>query len=60
MGDRGETDARGPWNEGSEREMVEAPAFKELESDKVGTRASNGHSAHGDQKNKRVLAKARK
>jgi Mn-containing catalase len=37
-GDRGETDARGPWNEGGNWEMVTAPAFQELESAKAGTR----------------------
>jgi manganese catalase len=37
-GDRGETDARGPWNEGGDWEMVTAPAFQELESAKAGTR----------------------
>ena len=37
-GDRGETDARGPWNKGGDWEMVTAPAFQELESAKAGTR----------------------
>jgi Mn-containing catalase len=37
-GDRGETDARGPWNEGGDWQMVTAPAFQELESEKDGTR----------------------
>ncbi|HWD98360.1 MAG TPA: manganese catalase family protein [Bryobacteraceae bacterium] len=46
VGDRGEPDARGPWNEGGDWELVTAPAFKELESAKAGTRAteSNGKS----------------
>jgi Mn-containing catalase len=60
VGDCGETDARGPWNQGRDWEMVDAPAFKELESEKAGTRASNGHSPHGEQKNKGVLAKSHK
>ena len=44
VGDRGEPDARGPWNEGGDWELVTAPAFKELESEKAGTRSpqSNG------------------
>lgn len=46
VGDRGETDSRGPWNEGADWEMVTAPAFKELESVEAGTR-SNGHDAKG-------------
>ena len=29
-GDEGETDSRGPWNEGNEWEYVEAPAFGNL------------------------------
>ena len=37
-GDRGEPNARGPWNQGGDWQMVEAPAFKELESEKKGTR----------------------
>jgi Mn-containing catalase len=46
-GDRGETDLRGPWNEGGDWEFVSAPAFQEVESEKAGTRVpkSNG-SAH--------------
>ena len=39
-GDRGELDARGPWNEGGDWELVEAPAFQELESDEGGNRRS--------------------
>lgn len=41
MGDRGEPDARGPWNEGGDWEMVYAPAFQELESSEAGTRQPN-------------------
>jgi hypothetical protein len=37
--------------------MVEAPAFKELASEKAGSRSSNGESINGDKKKKRVLAK---
>jgi Mn-containing catalase len=43
MGDRGEPNARGPWNEGGDWELVEAPAFKEVDSEEKGTRqVSNG------------------
>src|ERR1700733_10902825 len=41
-GDRGEPNARGPWNEGKDWELVQAPAFKELASTEKGTRKSNG------------------
>jgi Mn-containing catalase len=45
-GDRGEPNARGPWNEGGDWEIVEAPAFAKLKSDFKGTReAADGESA---------------
>jgi Mn-containing catalase len=37
-GDRGEPNARGPWNSGGDWQVVEAPAFRELESETKGTR----------------------
>jgi Mn-containing catalase len=39
-GDRGEPDAQGPWNSGGDWQIVDAPAFKELESQMKGTRQS--------------------
>ncbi|HZS56490.1 MAG TPA: manganese catalase family protein [Bryobacteraceae bacterium] len=54
IGDRGEPDARGPWNQGDSWEFVEAPAFQRFRSPQSGEReaeefalsdASNGHSA---------------
>jgi Mn-containing catalase len=57
IGDRGETDARGPWNQGGDWEMVEAPAFKEFELEKAGTRKSNGDSLHSEKKGRGVPAK---
>ena len=49
IGDRGEPDARGPWNQGGEWEVVYAPAFQELESQKAGTRVPNdgGQASNG-------------
>jgi hypothetical protein len=41
MGDRGEPDARGPWNAGNGWELVHAPAFRELASPTAGTRVPN-------------------
>jgi len=41
VGDRGEPDARGPWNEGGDWEFVHAPAFQEFESAQAGSRATN-------------------
>jgi Mn-containing catalase len=47
LGDRGEPNARGPWNEGGDWELVEAPAFRALKSDEQGTRSpGNGGAAH--------------
>jgi manganese catalase len=58
VGDRGEPDARGPWNQGDEWETVDAPAFTDFASEKAGSRASNGHSPQGDKRSKGVLVKA--
>jgi Mn-containing catalase len=44
-GDRGEPNARGPWNTGGDWQIVDAPAFKEFESQTKGTRQSNGHGS---------------
>ncbi len=55
-GDRGEPDARGPWNAGGDWEMVYAPAFQELESTVAGTRqkgsqeSRRGNGAKGNKK----------
>src|SRR6476620_7404236 len=50
VGDRGEPDARGPWNEGGAWQFVNAPAFEEVDSPSAGTRWANGKSAHnGDE-----------
>jgi Mn-containing catalase len=40
IGDRGEPDARGPWNEGGDWQFVEAPAFQEFLSPQTGSRQS--------------------
>jgi len=47
IGDRGEQDSRGPWNQGGDWELVHAPAFEELESEKTGARmpAGNGRTS---------------
>ena len=58
VGDRGEPDARGPWNQGDEWEMVDTPAFTDFASEKAGSRASNGHSPQGEKRSKGVLVKA--
>jgi len=50
IGDRGEPDARGPWNQGNGWEFVEAPAFQELLSVQSGERqpseSDGGSSSH--------------
>ena len=58
VGDRGEPDARGTWNQGGEWEMVDAPAFTDFASEKAGSRTSNGHSPQGDKRSKGLLVKA--
>lgn len=40
VGDLGEADARGPWNEGGDWQTVTAPAFQEFASERAGTRES--------------------
>jgi Mn-containing catalase len=50
IGDRGEPNARGPWNEGGDWQLVEAPAFKEVESEKKGTRVVSEDGAVGNGK----------
>jgi Mn-containing catalase len=47
IGDRGEPNARGPWNEGGDWQLVEAPAFAELKSEEKGTRQSVGANGSG-------------
>jgi len=42
VGDRGEPNAHGPWNTGGDWQIVEAPAFQQLESAVKGTRKSSG------------------
>jgi Mn-containing catalase len=44
IGDRGEPDVRGPWNEGGTWEFVEAPAFKEFLSPETGERQPAEHN----------------
>jgi Mn-containing catalase len=50
-GDFGDSDMRGPWNQGGGWQFVQAPAFQELQSTSKGTRqagAGNGDgSGHG-------------
>ena len=55
IGDRGEPDARGPWNQGGSWEYVEAPAFEQLKSPETGERSS----ANGGTRTKPAVAKRR-
>jgi Mn-containing catalase len=69
-GDRGEPDARGPWNEGNNWEFVEAPAFQKLKSAETGEREnaeavamaahSSGGNGHGQTAAKRSAKAATK
>jgi len=40
-GDNGEVNARGPWNEGGEWELIEAPAFKDVQEEVENSNASD-------------------
>jgi Mn-containing catalase len=46
VGQRGEADARGPWNQGGTWEFVEAPAFQEFRSPETGERESTSLATH--------------
>jgi manganese catalase len=59
MGDRGEPNARGPWNEGGDWELVEAPAFKELDSEEKGTRQVGNGAAGNGKRSARISGKIR-
>jgi Mn-containing catalase len=48
VGDRGEPDVRGPWNEGASWQFVNAPAFQELQSMQAGTRQPSDDSGAGN------------
>ena len=47
LGDRGEPDARGPWNQGGSWKYVEAPAFQKFKSPETGER-EDSQQAEGD------------
>src|SRR4051812_21308925 len=58
VGDRGEPDVRGPWNQGGNWEFVEAPAFKEFLSPETGAReTADDHGQNGSAPKKRSPAK---
>jgi Mn-containing catalase len=46
VGDEGETDSRGPWNQGGDWEFVEAPAFQAFKSEQAGARTT-GKAGNG-------------
>ncbi len=46
VGDRGEPDARGPWNEGGDWTLVDNPAFSDFVSEKTGERFSAESEGH--------------
>jgi len=51
VGDRGEPDARGPWNEGGDWELVEAPAFADMRNEFAGSRKSEGNGKKQRERN---------
>jgi len=52
-GDKGETDATGPWNEGGDWQMVTAPAFQPFQSSEAGSRQPGAKGALNDSNNKK-------
>jgi Mn-containing catalase len=50
IGDCGEPDVRGPWNEGGDWELVTAPAFKEYADAQAGTRSQQSRTTDGHSK----------
>lgn len=47
VGDRGETDVRGPWNDGGSWVVVDAPAFQQMRSPEAGTRSPQAANGSG-------------
>jgi manganese catalase len=47
-GEGGDSDARGPWNQGGNWEYVQAPAFQEFKSEKQGTRTTDSLAGLAD------------
>ena len=60
MGDRGEPDARGPWNQGGSWEYVEAPAFRPFLSSDTGSREGAHASDENGSSKRRPVATASK
>ncbi len=56
VSDYGEKDARGPWNEGGDWQYIDAPAFKEYESEKLGTRSPDGSNGGNSKSGKQRKA----
>jgi Mn-containing catalase len=49
VGDEGEADSRGPWNEGGDWEFVTAPAFQQFRSEEEGTREPGSLTGDDDE-----------
>lgn len=60
IGDRGEPNVRGPWNQGDGWEVVEAPAFQNLKNEISGARQSASGSRTGDGNGHSTAARAHK
>lgn len=60
IGNRGEPDVRGPWNEGGTWEYVEAPAFKEFLSPESGSREPSEDHGHNGSSGTKKQAPAKK
>jgi Mn-containing catalase len=47
IGDRGEPDVRGPWNQGGDWQFVDSPIVQEVVSEKAGTRTATDGATNG-------------
>jgi len=61
IGDRGEPDVLGPWNQGGNWQLVNAPAFQDIQSHTAGTRSpgENGGASNGGGDGGKALKPAR-
>ncbi len=58
VGDEGESDARGPWNEGGKWKIVEAPELEQGIEGRSGKAIAKNHKTEGDQTGKTRLKKS--
>jgi hypothetical protein len=58
VGDEGETDARGPWNEGGKWKVVESPELERGASGRNGKTFAKSHKPVSDETGKTKVKKS--